>query len=401
MNSSCSLNSILRRVSLIGLVAAGLATAVTVFGFARFRQQFFSAYLTAFMYWLSISLGCFGIAMVHGLTGGRWGKTIRRILEAGYETIPLMALLFVPIWLNVSSIYEWSDPEFVHQHASVAKKSGYLNVVGFQWRAIGYFAIWVITTWVLNRSSPDEQDDDSPRGRRLQRFSGIGFILYGFTMTLAAVDWQMSLEPEWYSTMYGLVQIAGQGISGLCFGVVVVTTLRSFEPWSRSITQNRFIDLGNLILAAVMFWAYCSYFQYLVVWSGNLPEENFWFVRRSRNGWQYFPIALFLLHFSLPFLLLLSRPLKRDARRLSAVALLLLIMHYVDLYWIIVPGFQRGEASHHEFTIPWLNLVALVMTGGLWMSVFAWRLSIRIKLPIFDPELTEKANGRKLQAATT
>ena len=401
MNPSAGLSALLRRVASIGLVAAALGTVVVAFGYTRFRQQFYPAYLTAFMYWLSLSLGCLGIAMVHGLTGGRWGKTIRRILEAGYETMPLMALLFVPIWLNVSQIYEWSDPEFVHHHETVAKKAGYLNVAGFQGRSIAYFVIWVVITWVLNGSSPNEDDDDSPRGLRLQQVSGLGFMAYGFTLTLAAVDWLMSLEPEWYSTMYGLVQIAGQGMAGLCFGVVVAASLRKFEPWSRSITERRFNDLGNLILASVMFWTYCSFFQYLVIWSGNLPEENSWYVHRSQLGWQYPPVALFLLHFAIPFLMLLSRPLKRDSRRLCGVAVLLLIMHYVDLYWIIVPGFQRADATNHGLTFHWLNLAALVMIGGLWLSVFAWRLSIRIKLPIFDPELTEKANGRKLQPATT
>jgi len=401
MTPSPELAAFLRRVSLTGLIVATIGGFVCVFGYVRLRDQFFPAYLTAFLYWLSLSLGCMGIAMIHGMTGGAWGRMIRRVLEAGYETLPLMAILFLPFWLDVGTIYEWADPEFVRHHASVAKKGGYLNVSGFQWRAIAYFGIWVLITWVLNRSSPNEErDSESLRARRLQKVSGLGFMFYGFTMSLAAVDWVMSLEPEWYSTMYGLINIAGQGVASLSFAVVIVFALRAFRPWSRIVTAGRLNDLGSLMLASVMFWAYCSYFQYLVIWSGNLPEENSWYVHRSRGGWEYLAISLILLHFSVPFFLLLSRPIKRNPLFLARVASLLLVMHYVDLYWIVTPGFQRESSSDHVLTFHWLHLATLVAIGGLWLCVFAWRLSIRLRLPIYDPELTEGMNERSRQSVT-
>jgi len=401
MKPSPELLACLRRVSTVGLIVAAIGGLVCGFGFLRLREQFYPAYLTAFFYWLSLSLGCMGIAMIHGMTGGAWGQMIRRVVEAGYETLPLMALLFLPIWLDVASIYPWADPELVRHHESLVRKAAYLNVVGFQWRAIVYFGIWVLTTWVLNGSSPNEErDGDSRRSRRLQKLSGLGFMAYGFTLTLAAVDWAMSLEPTWYSTMYGLIHIAGQGVSGLSFAVVVVFSLGAFKPWSRIVTPVRLNDLGSLMLASVMFWTYCSFFQYLVIWSGNLPEENSWYVHRSRNGWQYLAITLILFHFSVPFFLLLSRPIKRDPLLLARVAALLLVMHFVDLYWMIVPGFQRESSSDQGLTFHWLSLITLATIGGLWLSVFAWRLSIRIRLPIYDPELKEGMNERSLQPAT-
>jgi hypothetical protein len=377
----------LRRVGLIMAAVAGIACAI---GYLVIRQRFYPAYLTAYLYFLAIALGCLALSLVHGMTGGGWGRSIRRVIEAGYETLPLMAILFVPIWMGASQIYPWADPEEVGSHPVLARKAGYLNLTGFHLRAIIYFALWVAATWVLNRSSPNEERSlDSPRSRRLQRDSGLGFIMYGVTCTLAAVDWVMSLEPEWYSTMYGLIQMAGQGVSGLSFALIVVVALRSFEPWSQLISPDRLNDLGNLLLAAVMFWAYCSYFQYLVIWSGNLPEENIWYVHRSQGGWQLLAPLLMALHFAVPFLLLLSRRMKRQSTDLARIAGLLLAVRYVDLYWQTVPGFRDSAASSRGLAPHWLDLAAFAAVGGAWLAVFAWRLSARAQLPLYDPELHE------------
>jgi hypothetical protein len=390
----------LHRLRLIGLIAAMVAGALCTYGYVNLPQRFYPAYLTAFMYWLGMALGCLVAAMVHGMTGGAWGRAIRRVVEAGYQTLPLMALLFVPIWFDVARIYEWADPEIVREHAVLAPKAGFLNVAGFQVRAILYFAVWIAVMLALNILSPNvERSTDSTRVQRLQTCSGLGFIAVGFSFTLAAVDWLMSLEPEWYSTMYGLIHMAGQAVSGLSLALVVVVALREFEPWSQIVTPGRLNDLGSLLLAAVMFWAYVSFFQYLVIWSGNLPEENVWYVHRSQGGWQYLALGLMALHFAVPFLLLLSRRHKRLATSLGGIAALLLVMRYVDLYWIIVPGFQRGSEGIIGFTIHWLDLAAFAAIGGLWLSLFAWQLSVRIRLPMYDPDLTEAVDERTSPAA--
>jgi hypothetical protein len=378
-------------------LGGGIACAA---GWLSFPGQFDSAWLMAYFYWLGIALGLLAIAMLHGMSGGAWGRAIRRVTEAGYQTVPLMAILFLPVWLRVGQIYEWADPEIVRQHESLVRKAGYLNVEGFRWRAIVYFAIWIGITCLLNRSSPDDEPAlETPRSQRLQKHSGLCFIAYGFTMTLAAVDWIMSLEPEWYSTMYGLIHIAGQAVSGLSFSLVVVAMLRQYEPWSRIVTPERLNDLGNLLLASVMFWAYCSFFQYLVIWSGNLPEENVWYVHRSRNGWEYLAQVLIVLHFAVPFLLLLSRQLKRQATDLGRIAALLLVMRYADLYWLTVPGFAQSHSASAGITLFWLDVAALAAIGGAWLAVFAWRLSARVRIPMYDPEMTEATHERTGEAA--
>lgn len=389
-----------RGVGLVGLPASAVAGVLCTVGYFNWPEQFFPAYLTAFIYWLGLSLGSMAVAMVHGMTGGGWGRAVRRIVEAGYQTLPLMALLFAPLWLNVARIYIWADPAAIQHSTVLARKAGFLNVAGFQSRAVAYFTIWIIITWVLNACSPnDDCRSDSPRVRRLAGTGGLGFILYAFTITLASVDWIMSLEPEWYSTMFGLIQIAGQMIAGLSLAIVVLALLGRFEPWTRTATPTRLNDLGNLLLAAVMFWTYTSFFQYLVIWMGNLPEENAWYVRRSQAGWQYLAFGLAALHFAVPFTLLLMRRLKRHTISLSRIAALLLVMHYVDLYWIIVPGFERAGTSRLGFTFHWLSVAAFLAIGGLWLSVFAWRLSVRVQLPLYDPKNTEKADERSAATA--
>ncbi len=394
MTASGELIVRLHRLQRVGLITAAVAGVACAIGYLTVRQRFYQAYLTAYVYFLALGLGCLALSLVHGMTGGGWGRTIRRVIEAGYETLPLMAILFVPIWLGAPQIYPWADPKEVASHPVLARKAAYLNVTSFHVRAIVYFALWALITWMLNRSSPnDERSLDSPRSRRLQRDSGLGFVIYGVTCTLAAVDWVMSLEPEWYSTMYGLIQMAGQGVSGLSFALIIVVALRSFEPWSQLVTPERLNDLGNLLLAAVMFWAYCSYFQYLVIWSGNLPEENIWYVHRSQGGWQLLAPVLMALHFAVPFLLLLSRRLKRQATDLSRIAALLLVMRFVDLYWQVVPGFRDSPISSRGLAPHWLDLAAFAAVGGAWLAAFAWRLSARARLPLYEPERHEVAGG--------
>jgi hypothetical protein len=400
MTPSPALLHQLHRLRLAGLVIATIGGALTLYAWFHLPEQFYPAWLTAWFYWLGMTLGCLVMALLHGMSGGAWGRAVRRVIEAGYQTLPLMALLFVPIWRGAAQIYEWADPEALQRHAALARKAGYLNVDGFQTRAIVYFALWMAITWVIDRSSPnDEPRLESPRSLRLQRRSGLCFIVYAVTMTLAAVDWVMSLEPEWYSTMYGLLHMAGQAVSGLSLSLVVVAALAQFEPWSRIVTPVRRNDLGNLLLAAVMFWAYCSFFQYLVIWMGNLPEENVWYVHRSRGGWQYLAMALAGLHFAVPFLLLLSRQLKRQATTICRIALSLLFMRYLDLYWLIMPGFEQGGSGSSGLTFHWVNLAALVAIGGAWLAVFSWRLSVRIRLPMYDPDFTEAADERSGQTA--
>ncbi len=393
MSCASELGTYLRGAGRKGAVAAVLGGAACWFGYVQMPERFYPAYLTAYMYWVGISLGCLGVAMLHGLSGGGWGRSIRRILEAGYQTLPLMAILFTPLWLGVERIYPWTDHEYAHHHESVARKLGYLNVDGFHTRAVVYLIAWVVIGLLLDFSSPNEQSGtDTPRSRRLQCISGLGFVVYALTLTLASVDWVMSLEPTWFSTMYGVLYMGGQAVAGLSFALFVGIGLRHFEPWSRIITPDRCHNLGNLLLAFVMFWAYVSFMQYLIIWSGNLPEENVWYLHRSQGGWQIVVVGLMALHFGVPFALLLSRQQKREATGLFRIAAILLVMRFVDLYWLVVPGFDRGETEPSGLAFHLLDLAALVAIGGAWLAMFTWRLSLRAALPLFDPDVTEAAH---------
>ena len=387
MTPSSELIARLHRLRLIGLIAAIVAGALCAYGYVNLPQRFYPAYLTAFMYWLGMAIGCLVAAMVHGLTGGAWGRAIGASLRRATRRCRS--------WRCYSSqsgwewrIYEWADPEIVRENPVLARKAGFLNGAGFQVRAILYFAIWIAILLVLNFLSPnDDRHTDSPRARRLQTCSGLGLIAFAFTFTLAAVDWLMSLEPEWYSTMYGLIHMAGQAVSGLSLGWSSWCA-REFEPGSQIVTSGRLNDLGSLLLASVMFWAYVSFFQYLVIWSGNLPEENVWYVhllarRLAIPGIGTDGVAL-CSAFPAPAL-----PCETSGRRPASAALpLLLVMRYVDLYWMIVPGFQRGlYAGAAGFTFHWLDLAALVTIGGLWLSgVCLAVVDHGSRLPMYDPE---------------
>jgi hypothetical protein len=382
-------------VGLAGLAIALAGGAACAYGYLNERERFYPAYLTACFFWLGMSLGSMGLAMLHGLTGGAWGLAIRRIIEAGYETLPLTALLFAPLYANVPDIYEWAKTGAIEHNEALARKAAYLNVDGLHTRALVCLGVWIAIIALLNASSPNDQPTgDTRRARRLQRTSGLGFIAYGLTLTVAAVDWVMSLEPEWYSTMYGVLYLAGQAVSGMSAALVAIFVLRRFAPWSLLVTAGRLNDLGNLLLAFVMFWAYVAFFQYLIIWSGNLPEENVWYLHRSVGGWQYLAAGLMALHFAAPFLLLLSRRMKRHGANLARIAVLLLVMRYVDLYWLIVPGFPHEESGPRGPMIHWLDLAAWAAIGGVWLAIFAWRLAARARLPIYDADLREAVDGR-------
>ena len=357
-----------------GLALAAVGGALCLIVGAVDRESFMSAYLIAFCYWLSLSLGCLTLALIHGMTGGGWGNMVRRIMDAGYETTPFMAFLFIPIGVGMPLIYRWTDSVFVASHESLVRKSGYLNPPGFWCRAVAYFVIWIVLVTVLQRfARHTKPTDEFLFARRLQRVSGWGFMAYGFSYSLASVDWMMSIEPMWYSTMYPLIQIAGHGVAGLSLLIIVSFRAQRVTPSYSMVSEDRLNDFGNLMLASVMFWAYCAFFQYLIIWNGNLPEETVWYGRRLANGWQVLALGLAIFHFAIPFALLLSKTTKRSHRSLCLIGGLLLILHYVDLYWTIMPALSAPRFSPARFVLyPFLTWATI---GAAWFSVFAWRLS--------------------------
>ena len=383
MNQSGGLSGIERlrrghtRATIAGVV--GLV-ALAAGGFGN-PDQFFRSYLPAFVFVFGIALGSLALLMLQHMTGGAWGMMIRRILEAGARTLPLVALMFLPIALGLSRLFIWAVPEAVAKDAILQQKALYLNAGFFYARAAVYFAVWIALALTLSRWSA-AQDAQAPAGdeRRFRIVSGPGLVIYGITVTFASVDWIMSLDPHWFSTIFGMILMAGQALGALAFAVAVLAAAAEDEPFAGRLNATHLHDLGKLLFALVMFWAYLSFSQFLIIWAGNLPEEIPWFIERLHGVWQYVAVALVVGHFALPFLLLLSRDLKKNRRALASMALLILAMRFVDTYWLITPAFE-----HEGFPVHWMDLAAIVGLGGIWLAVFFRLLQSRERLPMNDP----------------
>lgn len=367
----------LDRIQRSALAAGGVALAACVAGAAGNPQRFLESYLVGYLFWTGIALGCAALLMLHHLVGGGWGVAIRRLLESGTRTFPLAAVLALPVLLGLRSLYVWARPEAVAGDKLLQHKQPYLNVPFFLGRTAFYFAVWLALAWALNRWSAEEDRTGSPAVRsRLQRLSGPGLILYGLTVTFASVDWVMSLEPHWYSTIYGILFMVGQALATLAFAITALLVVGTRPPLAEILTPQNFHDLGNLTLAFVMLWAYVAFSQFLIIWSGNLPEEIPWYIARTRGGWGAVAVGLILFHFALPFLLLLSRQNKRRLRTLGVLAGAILVLRLVDLYWIVAPAFRRPELAVH-----WMDVAAPVGVGGLWIGAFVWQLKRRPLVP--------------------
>jgi hypothetical protein len=369
------------RVQRGALIVGVVFTFLLAIGFFLDRQQFFHSYLFAFGFWAGIAIGSLALLMLQHLTGGGWGLVIRRVLEASTRTLPLVLVLFLPILLGAHSIYSWTDAHELEKHPVLVEKAKYLNVSFFAVRAAIYFAIWLALAFFLNRWSL-EQDRTADRQftKRMRVLSGPGMVLLIFTITFASIDWFMSLEPLWSSTIYGFIFVAAWALSGLAFTVAVMAALGKHEPMNNIVGQSHFQDLGKLLLALVMLWSYFAFSQFLIIWSGNLPEEIGWYLPRIHGAWGAIALTVVVLHFAFPFLFLLSRSFKRDSGKLVIVAVLILVMRLIDLFWMLAPSFT-GEHFH----ISWMDLVAPVALGGLWLGVFAWELTKRALIPINDP----------------
>ena len=343
-------------------------------------DQFFRSYLIAYLFWFGIAMGCLPLLMLHHLVGGTWGFTIRRSLEAGTRTLPLMVLLFLPVIFGMHSLYEWSHPEVVAEDVVLQEKSAYLNVPFFVVRAIFYFGVWLTLAFILNRWSAEQDATGNPSLiRRFQLISAGGIILYCLTVTFASVDWGMSLEPHWFSTIYGVLFIVGQVLAALALVIAVTVRLSETLPVSEYATASVFQDLGNLMLTFILLWAYMSFSQYLIIWAGNLPEEIPWYLRRGANGWQWVSVALALFHFVAPFLLLLGLANKRNKRVIGGIAIAVLLMRWLDLYWLLAPSFFEGLRVHL------FDFLLLTFLGAMWWYVFWTQLHRRPLLPLKDP----------------
>lgn len=363
------------------LICGLVASAFAILGLYFDREQFFRSYLLAFVYWVSLSLGSLLLLMVHHLVGGRWGFALRRLLEGGTRTLLLMFVLGIPVLLGIHELYEWSHADVVANDEILQKKAVFLNPTFFVIRYVIYFLIWGALAVLLNKWTA-EQDltaETSPT-RRMQILSGPGVVVFVLITTFSAIDWIMSLEPHWFSTIYAAIFIIGQMLMTWAFMTLVAVQLSRYQPLSALLTNERLRDLGTFMLGFVMLWAYTSFSQFLIIWSGNLPEEITWYYTRLKGGWQNVGYMLVVFHFFVPMVLLVSSRLKARIPILVSIAAGLMVMRLMDLFWITAPAFDKTG-----FTIHWLDVVLPIAIGGLWLWVFYGQLSKRSLVPLNDP----------------
>jgi hypothetical protein len=375
------------KIGRIGLVAGVVGFVLLGAGFATERDQFFRSYLTGYMWMLGLSAGALGVLLLHHVTRGAWGVMIRRILEAAGSplTLGFAAVAFLPIVLGSHSLYEWTHAEVVATDAILAHKKPWLNMPAFLVRSGVYLALWLFFATVLSRlSARQDETGDRRLALRMQRWGAFGLLAYVLSMTFAAFDWLMTLTPHWFSTIYGLYVIIGQAVAAMALVALMALALGEGGSPAVPFQARHLHDYGKLLFAFVCVWAYFGYSQFIIIWSGNLPEETAFYTSRLNGAWKVTTVVLVLLHYALPFALLLSRDRKRSARALAPVAVLLLIARWLDLHWLIAPAF-----SADAFTIHWLDLAAPLALGGIWLFLFTLRLKARPLLPAHEPFLKE------------
>lgn len=367
------------------LLAGAGGGVLSLVGLVGNPTQFFQSYLTAYMLVLGATLGCLALGMIHQLSGGAWGVVTRRIFGAASRVLPVLTLLFLPIVFGMRHLYEWTHEDVVAADAILQGKQVYLNVPFFLARAALYFLVWNTLSYFLNKWSLEQDHTADPRiARRMQMMSGGGLLAYGLTITFASFDWLMSLDPHWFSTIYGVLVMGGQGLTALAFLIIALVWLSRRPPLDTIVVSGHFHDLANLMLAFVMLWAYFSFSQYLVIYSGNLPEEITWYMHRLHTGWRFIGLALVLFHFAVPFLILLSRAVKRTPHTIVKVAIGIIVVRLVDLFWLIGPEFHR-----EGLVVSWLDVVLPLALGATWVGCFLWQLRGRAILPVHDPQFHE------------
>jgi len=390
---------------IVGVVGIIAMLALSFLGGVFGLKQFFHAYLTAYIFWVGVTLGCLGWLMLQFVARGAWGVTIRRVLEAGTKTLPLMAILFVPVILGLHQLYHWVENDVLFVASGEGKpeliqlKGLYLDAGWFVVRFVILFVIWGGLAFFINRwSAAQDREPGNPYyGNMMRNISGPGIVFFALTVTFASVDWVMSLDPEWFSTIFGILFVGGWALSGIAFVIITMILLSKHEPFNRFLTPMHFHDLGKLLLALTMLWTYFSISQLLIIWSGNLPEEIPWYLRRMRGGWGVISILIVLFHFAVPFLVLLARRTKRDTRLLLAVASLLLFMRTIDSSWLVMPqefvNHSLGRANTYvdfSFLSLLTALAAIAAIGGVWVWYYIYNLKKMPLMPLGDP-LLERA----------
>ena len=371
-----------------GIVVGGAGLVLAAIGLVLRPGDLMPSWLIGFLFCTGLSLGSLSLLMMQHMSGGNWGLVSRRIFEAASRLLPYCVLLFLPVAIFAPKLFLWAQGPAVVQADEILKfKQPYLNLPFFWIRAAVYFLVWFGCAMLLNRwSAQQDRGEAGVTERDTLRFrviSAPGLLIYVVLMSLAAVDWIMSLDPHWYSTIFGFIMVAGQALTALSFAVAVLALFATREPMNQVLKAGHFHDLGKLMLAFVMLWAYFSFSQFLIIWAGNLPEEIPFYLRRFDGGWGFFSLVLAFGHFVLPFCLLLSRDLKRRPHMLARVAWFIIAIRLVDLIWLVAPNFNPNTGGFMPVTLA--NIGVPLALAGVWLVLFAQQLGKLPLVPVNDP----------------
>jgi hypothetical protein len=381
------------RAQMPALIVGVLGIAGSIFGFVTNADAFYKAWLPAFVFWFLIGAGALAVLMLQYVTGGEWGLLIRRPLGAAARTIPLFLIFGLPVALGLPHIYEWARPEALHDHLLAQKAKYWLNTEGWIIRSLIYFALWTLWAWRLRRLSLKFYEDRSPYTELSRRkWSAAGLLMIVLTLTFAGIDWVMSLEPKWFSSMFGISFTVGAGLSAFAFVTFFLVLISGTEAMSGVLKSSHFRDLGNLMLAFTMLWAYTAFSQFLLIWYGNLKEETPYYLKRMHGGWGVMAAALVVFHFFLPFFMLLMRSIKDRPKTIAVVTIVMLLMRFVDIHWLVTPAHYP---QHFHFS--WITLFAFLGIGGLWLAAFIWQLKGQTIIPIHETWVDEAIREGALQ----
>lgn len=383
--------ALVSRLRTSALTVGAVCSVIAIVVAALDWQLFLQSWLVGFMFWLGITLGCMALLMLQYTTGGNWGVLGRRFWEAATKTLPFMFLMWIPLVVGMKTLYPWTH---MQPEELVADRAKYwLNPTLFVVRGFAYFLLWGLWAWRLNCWSVTEEKGDSTPERfvSIQNFSGAGIVMYGLTITFASVDWVMSLNPMWWSTVWGMLFMVGECLTAFAFTIWLLARFAQLEPVSRVVKTEHYHDYGKLMFAFVVLWGYLSFAQWLIIWSGNLTEEIRWYLDRVHGHWKIVATGLIFFHFVLPFAIMLSRSLKRQPKKLVRMAFWILMVRVVDLFWLVQPSFHGTLEFHGQELAPlsWqvvaVNVVNLLAIGGLWLAIFFSYLGKRSLMPVNDP----------------